>query len=153
MEIKEEIVLSVSHYGPVGSRIRCPRINDQNYEILFANLRSAGILMDLQLSEKTLRYYVGNAVRESTIPIETSLPSYSRESLQSYALRDGKNLELILRNWNHNSTPKREGVIGGTVSGEYGIVGNLTLNVSNLDPEIINHIRKSLEETYMKKFR
>ena len=152
MEIRERIILDVHHYGPAGSQIKRPSINDEPYETLLKNLQSENVLINPKLSEKIVKYFIGNLEMESTVPIETTIPVYIRKDLQSYTLRDGNLLELFLKNWENITSRPPRGVIGGTVSGRYGIIGNLTIATENFDEAIIGNIRRALKETYMKKF-
>ncbi len=152
MEIIEKIILSISHYGPVGSQIICPRLHDESCEVLLKNLNVAGVLMDSKLSEKTFKYNIKNFERESTVPIETIIPKYIVQHLQSYLLRDGNGLELMLRDWEEISSRPQKGIIGGTFSGRFGISGKLIINREDPKIEIINNVKKALEETYMKRF-
>ena len=152
MEIREKIFLSIYHQGPVGSRIICPRLHDEPYEVLFKNLHIAGISIDLKLSEKNTRYNIGNLSRESIIPIETIIPEYIIQHLQSYLLRDGNGLELMLKDWENIQSRPQRGIIGGRISGRFGIAGSLTFKGENFNGEIIPNVKRALEETYMKKF-
>ena len=151
MKVREKIILSVHHYGPVGSRLICPRVHDEPYELLLKNLNAASILIDSKLSEKTIKYYIGNSLRELTVPVETTMPIYSKENLQSYSLKDGNGLELTLENWEEITGRPPRGVFGGTLSGDFGVIGKLLFSGDDLT--IIQNVKKALEETYMKKFR
>lgn len=159
MELTDKIILTKHHYAPAGTPIERYSISDQPIEVLVANLNRQGIKINPDYSSKSVKYSQqvrdqGSFVEERGVeravilPLLTQFPEGIQTELIAFYLRDGRGLQLRLRDYGHITKWPGEGMIGGSVAGDFGIQCKLRVEQKILDKTIAEKVKTALKDTY-----
>ena len=148
MELRERILIGKHYFGSGCEPVKGYSINDQPYQTLLKNLHEEGVAISEEHSQKTIEYRLPEIEGEATVPLETEFPKYSEAQVTSYILRDGKSLELKLKDYEDITSRPAPGIIGGSIGGNFGIIGHLKIKGEKINQEIVEKVRNALEKTY-----
>jgi len=131
----EEIILTKQHYAPFGFPITRYSISDNSIDEFVSNLKEQKLEINPDYSEKEVKYYARKGPKSSeertvTVPLATKFADVV--SLTALYLRDGRGLELELRDCNHR--------------GESGIICKLT--TEKVDVSVLDKVREAMRRTY-----
>ena len=147
MKVYEEISVTNHHFAPVGSPIKCPRVQDVPVTELIDRLKAKGIEIAVSESEVEVTYQVGGKENNVTVPLGTTFPGVV--SVQRYVLVNSeRNLELELSDYDDVQLRPNRRVIGGSIGGNFGIVCKLTYTGEDVSLKILEDVRSTLQDTY-----
>ena len=154
MRTEGTILLTNHHHAPVGCPINRYLISDKPIDDLIENLHKNGIEISPDYSYKDVRYVkkhgeLGDFVCEEktvTVPLETKFPMDVTPMV--FYLSDGKTLKLEFRNYSNITKSPNKGVVGGSLSGDFGIACSLTLDGTDIDESIVDKVREAMKTTY-----
>jgi len=133
---------------PFGGYEQCPSIDSSPIENFLEELRAADIIILAEQSEKVVKYKLANNENRTVVPIATQFPKNITVNVLEYLLRDGKGLELHMKDFNevHNQPPR--GIIGGTSYGIAGICCKFTYRGEENKLDLIEYVRAALKSVY-----
>ena len=155
MKITEEVKLTHHEYGPASHHNREYSISDKSIDELIAKLGEKGIIVDSNASEKKISYYSTrkNEHQEATVPLGTTFPGNVKHTLayflQGTGTGDSRHVKYELELKDYSSTGSSGNRIGGSVSGEYGVICNLTVEGNKIDASVVDSVNKAIHETYI----
>ncbi|PIN69689.1 hypothetical protein COV93_04480 [Candidatus Woesearchaeota archaeon CG11_big_fil_rev_8_21_14_0_20_43_8] len=154
MKLTETIQVTTHYHGPALRGHNLPSINKVPIDELLCNLAKEGVTMNRDYCHKEIRYETNSSYhsrfrREAVVPLDTNFPIET--TVTAYHLSNGNGLELTIRNYDRRTSDSLRRTIGGSVTGQGGIVCEFELtNPKNekMDFYLVVKVRAALERTY-----
>jgi len=148
MKVTDKIMFAREYSGPPGGAPKSYSIHNASIDDFVNNLHEQGIDINPNSSEKKVKYClngmgVSHDWKESIVPLSTKF--LGGIEVITFYLR-GRGLELALSDYDSCEGQGRGA--RGEVRGNIGIVGELSIEGTNVDTAIVKRIGKIMEETY-----
>jgi len=147
MKLTEEIKLCTGYHGMPGGRSqKYYSLNYGDVGDLIAKLFEQDIEIVPEMSEKSVRYFIGSKHKDVKVPLSTIFPEDVNEF--AYILRDSSGLQLTISDYDKVTSSPRKGLIGGSSSGYWGVKCQLEYDGRDVDPNIVDKVKEVLDNEF-----